>query len=210
MVQAEPPGTPRRRACACILSLWTLKGPVPIPSSPTWVTCILTDVSCLQNPRSQLPTHHSHHCPHTSSFTVRRARCCDPRPTPHTAQTIPCSLQDVARDQSLGVSLHCHLEHGDSVVYSHPFLVAAPNPMSASKTVPLCVAPKSVPFLGRNATVLERPGYHIIQKPQKHVLRSYSECLSPGLKCEQHVDRVRSRSVGEPLATVNSVSLACT
>lgn len=91
--QAEPPRTQERRAWTCIYSPWNLQGPVPVPSAPTGVTCHHTDLSFLQNLCPQLPTHHSHHCPHIRSFTVGQARCWWTHvPSLHTAQSMACPL----------------------------------------------------------------------------------------------------------------------
>lgn len=96
--QAEPPRTQESRAWTCIYSPGSLQGPVPIPSTPTGMICIHTDLSFFQNLCLQLPTHHSHHSPHICSFTVGQARCWWTHVPPlHTAQSMACPLQDVGQ-----------------------------------------------------------------------------------------------------------------
>lgn len=100
---------------------------------------------------------------------------------------MPCPQQVVAlgsepRGQA-GAYSGSTLGNGDSIASSHPFLVAAPSPISANKTVPLHLAPKSVPFMGRNVTQI--PSY---TKAIQEVFKSYSECLVQGLKCQVYVE----------------------
>lgn len=85
-----------------------------------------------------------------------------------------------------GLRLHLPLGNGDSIASSHPFLMAAPSPISANKMLPLHFAPKSVPFMGRNVTRI--PSY---TKAIQNIFKSYSECLALGLKCQGYVERVK-------------------
>lgn len=116
--------------------------------------------------------------PHSLHQSRAGQRLVDPCPptahsTEHGLSFTGCGTRARAQGPcGCGLRFHCHLQHGDSIMYSHLFLVSVPDPISASKTVLLHIASKLVLFLGRKSTFPEQPGYQIIQKPHKKYVRA--------------------------------------
>lgn len=72
-----------------------------------------------------------------------------------------------AQGQGVWTQTPGYLEPGDSIRGTSPFLVAALDHISASKTGPVHIAPKTVPFLRRDATFQQWLGHKAVEKHAK-------------------------------------------